>query len=224
MEPVVRARSSTRCIAVASSPQRSMPVRSMTNSRVTSNVSRLRVAYDQCFSSEIALLKRMCAVRSSIAVAMEVTSSRWSDANDASRPIEAEEIELCKKGGVTYTEVQVANDGIAVVTNPGIDVSCLTTDQLKQLWNKGSTVSNLSELGNDAETGKPLPDAELSLYGPGTDSGTFDYFTEQINGEEGVSRTDYHDSVSDRQTASCVGSGGHEWRWMDMRQQHLLAK
>jgi phosphate transport system substrate-binding protein len=120
-----------------------------------------------------------------------------TDANDASRPIEAEEVELCKKGGVGYTEVQVANDGIAVVTNPAIDVSCLTTEQLKQLWNKGSTVSNLSELGDDAETGQPLPDAELSLYGPGTDSGTFEYFTEQINGEEAVSRTDYQPSEDD---------------------------
>jgi phosphate transport system substrate-binding protein len=58
-------------------------------------------------------------------------------------------------------------------------------------------VTNLSELGNDAETGKPLPDVELSLYGPGTDSGTFDFFTEEINGEEAVSRSDYQPSEDD---------------------------
>ena len=80
-----------------------------------------------------------------------------TDISDASRPIEPEEIAACKKNGVAYDELQVATDGIAVVTNPAIDVKCLTTDQLKQLWNKGSTVKNLSELGKDAETGQPLP-------------------------------------------------------------------
>ena len=65
-----------------------------------------------------------------------------TDISDASRPIEPEEITACKKNGVTYDELQVATDGIAVVTNPSIDVNCLTTDQLKQLWNQGSTVKN----------------------------------------------------------------------------------
>ena len=58
-------------------------------------------------------------------------------------------------------------------------------------------MSNYSQLGKDADTGQPLPDAEVSLYGPGTDSGTFDYFTEVINGEEGVSRDDYQPSEDD---------------------------
>jgi phosphate transport system substrate-binding protein len=120
-----------------------------------------------------------------------------TDISDASRPIEPEEVAACKKGGISYDELQVASDGIAVVTNPAIDVSCLSTDQLKQLWNKGSTVKNLSELGKDADTGAALPDAELSLYGPGTDSGTFDFFTDTINGEEGVSRSDYQPSEDD---------------------------
>ena len=120
-----------------------------------------------------------------------------TDINDASRPIEEEEVSLCEKGGVAYDELQVASDGIAVVTNPGIEVSCLSIEQLKELWNKGSNVSNLGDLGNDGETGEALPDAELSLYGPGTDSGTFDFFTETINGEEGVSREDYQPSEDD---------------------------
>jgi phosphate transport system substrate-binding protein len=120
-----------------------------------------------------------------------------TEISDASRPIEPEEIAACKKNGISYDQLQVASDGIAVVTNPAVDVSCLSTDQLKQLWNKGSTVKNLSELGKDAETGQPLPDANLSLYGPGTDSGTFDFFTDKINGEEGVSRTDYQPSEDD---------------------------
>ena len=87
-----------------------------------------------------------------------------SDISDASRPIEPEEVDACSKGGVEYTEVQVANDGLSVVTNPALEISCLTVDQLKQLWSS-SEVTNYSELGDDADTGEPLPDAEVSLYG-----------------------------------------------------------
>jgi phosphate transport system substrate-binding protein len=115
-----------------------------------------------------------------------------TDISDASRPIKPdEEAPLCKKAGIDYTELQVANDGIAVVTNPELKVDCLTTDQLKKLWNQGSKVKNLSEID------PKLPDTELSLFGPGTDSGTFDFFTDVINGEEGVSREDYQPSEDD---------------------------
>ena len=93
-----------------------------------------------------------------------------------------------------YTEFQVANDGISVVTNPGLPITCLSTDQLKDLWSSDQ-VTNYSELGNDADSGDPIPDAEVSLYGPGTDSGTFDYFTDTINGEEGLSRKEDRKSV-----------------------------
>jgi phosphate transport system substrate-binding protein len=115
-----------------------------------------------------------------------------TDISDASRPIdEEEEVPVCDKAGIKYQEVQVANDGIAVVTNPDLEVDCLTTEQLKKLWNQGSKVQSLSELD------PKLPDAKLSLFGPGTDSGTFDYFTDEINGEEGVSREDYQPSEDD---------------------------
>jgi phosphate transport system substrate-binding protein len=115
-----------------------------------------------------------------------------TDISDASRPIKPdEEVPVCKKAGIDYTEVQVANDGIAVVTNPDLKVDCLTTDQLKQLWNKGSKVKSLSEID------PKLPDTQLKLFGPGTDSGTFDFFTDVINGEEGVSREDYSPSEDD---------------------------
>jgi phosphate transport system substrate-binding protein len=119
------------------------------------------------------------------------------DIADASRPIEPEEVDSCKKEGTDYTEIQVANDGISVVTNPALEISCLSTDQLKQLWEKDSSVTNYSDLGDDADTGDAIPDAEVSLYGPGTDSGTFDFFTENINGEEGNSRDDYQPSEDD---------------------------
>src|ERR671910_1598663 len=112
-----------------------------------------------------------------------------TDISDASRPIKPdEEVPVCKKAGIDYKEIQVANDGIAVVTNPELNVDCLTTDQLKKLWNQGSKVKTLSEID------PKLPDTELSLFGPGTDSGTFDFFTDEINGEEGVSREDYSPS------------------------------
>jgi phosphate transport system substrate-binding protein len=119
-----------------------------------------------------------------------------TDISDASRSIEPEEVKACKDGGVEYTEVQVANDGISVVTTPALSISCLSTDQLKQLW-ETDEVTNYSELGDDADSGEAIPDAEVSLYGPGTDSGTFDYFTDVINGEEGVSRKEYQASEDD---------------------------
>jgi phosphate transport system substrate-binding protein len=115
-----------------------------------------------------------------------------TDISDASRPIkDDEEVPICEKNGVTYKEVQVANDGVAVVTNPDLKVDCLTVDQLKKIWNKGSKVKSLSEVDPS------LPDTDLSLFGPGTDSGTFDFFTDEINGEEGVSRDDYQPSEDD---------------------------
>jgi phosphate transport system substrate-binding protein len=127
-----------------------------------------------------------------------------TDISNASRPIDPkEEVPICEDNGVEYTEVQVANDGIAVATNPALEISCLTTDQLAELWTDDK-ISNYSELGEDAETGEPLPDVDISLYGPGTDSGTFDYFTDEINGEEGVSRQDYQPSEDDNQLVQGV--------------------
>jgi phosphate transport system substrate-binding protein len=122
-----------------------------------------------------------------------------TDTADASRPIkEDEEVPVCEKANVKYSEVQIANDGIAVATNKGLEVDCLTTDQLKQLWDKGSKVKSLSEID------PKLPDTQLSLYGPGTDSGTFDFFTDEINGEEGVTREDYEPSEDDNQLVTGV--------------------
>jgi phosphate transport system substrate-binding protein len=115
-----------------------------------------------------------------------------TDISDASREIKPdEEAPICKKAGITYAGIQVANDGIAVVTNPDLKVDCLTVDQLKKLWNKGSKVKSLSEVDPS------LPDTKLTLFGPDTDSGTFDFFTDTINGEEGVSREDYQPSADD---------------------------
>jgi phosphate transport system substrate-binding protein len=122
-----------------------------------------------------------------------------TDISDASRPIkDDEEAPVCQKAGIEYSDVQIANDGIAVVTNKDLKVDCLTTDQLKQLWNKGSKVNSLSEIDSS------LPGDKLSLYGPGTDSGTFDFFTGEINGEEGVTRESYEASEDDNQLVTGV--------------------
>ena len=85
-----------------------------------------------------------------------------TDISDASRPIkDDEEVPVCEKGGVKYSEVQIANDGIAVATNKELKVDCLTVAQLKQVWNKGSKIKILKDVDPS------LPDTELSLYGPG---------------------------------------------------------
>jgi phosphate transport system substrate-binding protein len=122
-----------------------------------------------------------------------------TDISNASRPIkDDEEAPACQKSGVAYEEVQVANDGIAVVTNKNLTVDCLTVDQLKAIWEPKSKVDNLADAGDG------LPDAPIKLFGPGTDSGTFDFFTGEINGEEGASREDYEASEDDNQLVTGV--------------------
>jgi phosphate transport system substrate-binding protein len=115
-----------------------------------------------------------------------------TDISDASRPIKAdEEVPICKKNKVAFSEVQIADDGIAVVTNKDLKIDCMTTAQLKKLWNKGSTVQTYDQVD------PKFPKVKVSLFGPGTDSGTFDFFTEEINGEKGATRKDYQPSEDD---------------------------
>jgi phosphate transport system substrate-binding protein len=115
-----------------------------------------------------------------------------TDISNASRPIKESEIEECERNGVRFTEVRVAWDGLSVVTNPSNDfVQCLTTEELERIWEPGSTIDNWSQVREG------FPDKQLKLYGPGTDSGTFDYFTEAIVGEEDASRADYTASEDD---------------------------
>lgn len=115
-----------------------------------------------------------------------------TDIQNASRPIEDDEKQACSSKGVEYTEFTVARDGLAVVVNRENDFAkCLTTAELRKVWEPGSKVNNWK----DVKAG--FPDRPLKLFGPGTDSGTFDYFTDVINGEEGASRTDYTPSEDD---------------------------
>jgi phosphate transport system substrate-binding protein len=127
-----------------------------------------------------------------------------TDISDASRPIDSkEEVPVCEENDVQYEEVVVANDALTVVGNTENPVTCLTVDQLNQVWGPDSAVSSWSDIEDlDAEF-----DEELQLFGPGTDSGTFDYFTEAINGEEGVQRKDYN-NVGEDDNATVTGVSG----------------
>ncbi len=108
-----------------------------------------------------------------------------TDISNASRAISTKEIDACAKGSIAYTEILIANDGLAVVVNPkNTWASCLTMAELKKIWNLGSTVTKWS----DVRTG--FPDTPIKLFGAGTDSGTFDSFTEMVNGKGKVVRKD----------------------------------
>lgn len=124
-----------------------------------------------------------------------------TDISDASRPIKDEEAEACAAAGVEYTEIVIANDGLSVVVNPENDwAQCLTVEQLNTIWAPESE----GVITNWNQVDPSFPDVPLTLYGAGTDSGTFDYFTDAINGEEGASRTDYSPSEDDNVTIQGV--------------------
>lgn len=125
-----------------------------------------------------------------------------TDISDASRPIKDEEIELCKKNGIEYEQLGVANDGLSIAVNPENDwAECLTVEEISKAWTRGSKVSNWNQIRSN------FPNEKLELFGPGSDSGTFDYFTEAINGEEGVIRTDYN-NIGEDDNAAITGVAG----------------
>ncbi len=115
--------------------------------------------------------------------------------SDASRPIDpAEEVPLCKEEGIEYIEIPVAYDGISIIVNPQNDFATeITSEELKKLWEPAAEgkVESWSQVRSE------WPGQQITLYGPGTESGTFDFFTDEIVGEEGASRTDYQASEDD---------------------------
>jgi phosphate transport system substrate-binding protein len=129
-----------------------------------------------------------------------------TDISDASRPIDEDEVRACEQGGVDHEELQVANDALSVVVNPENPVSCMTVDQLSQVWGPNADIANWS----DVDGLRPSFDAELAIYSPGTDSGTFDYFTEAINGEEGAQRTADVNDIGEDDNATVTGVAGAE--------------
>ena len=132
----------------------------------------------------------------------EVFCQGQTDISNASRPIKDEEAALCEEEGIEFTELQVATDALTVVTSAENDfLTCLTVEELATLWGPDAegTVTTWNQVNPE------FPEEPIELFGPGTDSGTFDYFTGEINGEEGVSRTDYNASEDDNVIVQGVG-------------------
>jgi phosphate transport system substrate-binding protein len=115
-----------------------------------------------------------------------------TDISDASRPIQDAEKAECQAKGVQYAELLMANDALTVVVSKDNTwAHCLTVAQLKSVWNANSKVNNWNQID------PAFPNEPLKLFGAGTDSGTFDFFSEKINGKQKVHRTDYTPSEDD---------------------------
>jgi phosphate transport system substrate-binding protein len=151
-----------------------------------------------------------------------------TDISNASRPIhddEPTEAPACQENGIDYTELQVATDALTVVVSPENDwATCLTVEQLNTMWapEAEGTVTNWNQVDPS------FPDQELVLGGAGTDSGTFDYFTDAINGEEGASRADYNATEDDNITVELVASdkgalGYFGYSYFEQNQDRLKA-
>jgi phosphate transport system substrate-binding protein len=117
-----------------------------------------------------------------------------TDISDASRPIKPTEVEACKAKGIEYIELPVAYDGLAVMVNPKNDwAGCMTVKELKTLWEPEA--QGKVTKWNQVRAG--WPDKDIHLFGPGVDSGTYDYFTEAVVGKEHSSRGDFQSSEDD---------------------------
>ena len=130
-----------------------------------------------------------------------------TDISNASRLIKDSEVQACKDNGVEWEQVQVANDALSAVVHPDHPLDCITIDQLKQAWDLGSKVDSWGDI-DGLET--DLPDMELKLFGPGSDSGTYDYWTEAVNGEEGRIRTNYN-SIGEDDSAAIQAISVDPW-------------
>lgn len=126
-----------------------------------------------------------------------------TDISDASRPIKESELALCRENGVEFIELPVAYDGLAVMVNTKNNwVTSLTVKELKSIWGPSAqgAVTQWNQIRTD------FPDKPITLFGPGTDSGTFDYFTEAVNGKAASSRGDYTASEDDNVLVEGIAS------------------
>jgi phosphate transport system substrate-binding protein len=128
-----------------------------------------------------------------------------TDISDASRPIDPkEEVPVCEENGIEYEEVVVANDALTVVVNPENPVTCMSVDQLNQIFDPKATITSWGDVeGLDADFSE-----DLDIFSPGADSGTFDYFTDAINGEEGAQRSKDVNIVGEDDNATVTGVAG----------------
>lgn len=122
--------------------------------------------------------------------------------SDASRPIEEDEMQACEEAGIEFIEIPVALDGLSVVVNSQNDFAeDISLEELKTLWEPEAE----GQITQWSQVRSEWPEEEIALFGPGTQSGTFDFFTEFVNGEEGASRTDYQASEDDNVLVQGVG-------------------
>ncbi|MFB4269183.1 PstS family phosphate ABC transporter substrate-binding protein [Nonomuraea sp. GTA35] len=169
----------------------------------SSTVAPLSTAAAELFAEQQAKV-RVTVGTSGTGGGFEKFCNGETDISNASRPIKDEEKTACQAKNIAYEEFSVANDALTVVVHKDNTwATCLTVDQLKKMWEPGSKVNNWNQID------PKFPNEPLKLFGAGTDSGTFDYFTDVINGEEGKSRTDYSPSEDDNVTVQGVaGSKG----------------
>jgi phosphate transport system substrate-binding protein len=145
--------------------------------------------------------------------------------SDASRPIEDDEVQACQENGIEFVEIPVALDGLTVVVNPQNDfANNITLDQLATLWEPEAEgqITTWNQVNPD------WPEQQINLYGPGTESGTFDFFTARVNGEEGESRSDYQASEDDNVLVQGVSGdpnalGYFGFGYFEQNQQRLKA-
>lgn len=137
-----------------------------------------------------------------------------TDISNASRPIDSsDEAPVCDENGIGYTELQIAIDAVTVVVHPELAVNCLTTEQLIELWRPGSPIDRWSDLD------PRFPNQLIKLFGPGTDSGTYDFVANDVLGDvSGATRDDYEASEDDNvlaqgvaETAGAVGYFGYTY-------------
>jgi phosphate transport system substrate-binding protein len=126
-----------------------------------------------------------------------------TDINDASRPIKDSERALCAERGVTFREFPIGADALTIAVSADNDFTeCITFSQLRAIWDRGSTVERWSDIDPS------YPDESIRLYAPGADSGTFDYFTDAVNGTAGRSRSNYVSSEDDNVLVEGVARDG----------------
>lgn len=120
--------------------------------------------------------------------------------SNASRPISTSEMATCRAAGIQYVEIPVAFDALTVVVHPSNPVRSMTVAELRRVWEPNSTINNWRQINPS------FPDMPLVLFGAGTASGTFDYFTEAVVGRSRASRTDYTPTEDDNVTVQGVSS------------------
>lgn len=136
---------------------------------------------------------------------MEKFCEGETDLSGASRLMREDEEERCKNNGIGYDFVTVANDALAVVVNVDNPIQCMTVDELSEFWQNGSTVTTWGASSVDMPA--DFASTPVTLYGPGTDSGTFDLFTGRINGEAGNINLNYI-NIGEDDNAAVVGVAG----------------